>query len=272
MSEFIWQQEHIILEVNPVMVSPDVEAVNKKMFQFSGRTLSGGGEKCQVVDFIADGISWDVKPSQWRPDETFIVFQFSKLQVLKLRPDAPAYPYDTIELSIKHSKAIRSGFGFVTQSISKALNMESTDSDLEDFIGKSWRVTMSMFNWGTINGVADQMGEIWNFSLASSAAGAMAVATTPPTSVPSNSPVATQPVEASVTVGSPSQTPEERALELLHGKTKDAFFPEVTTDKLVREDEPLFLGIIQETWLAGKIRDGKVTVADDGVHTVVGLS
>lgn len=253
------------------MVTPDpnVDAVNKVMFQFSGRNLSGSGEKCPVIDFIANGLDWDVKPSPWgRKDENFIVFKFDKLQVLQIRPDAPAYPYDIVELQIKHSQALRSGFGFVTASINKALSRETGDSDIDDFKSQMWRVTMSMYNWGTIDGKPDQMGEIWNFSLANVAGGAAAPVNSPaPTPTPAV--VAPETVQPSEGVSTSTQSPEARALELLHGKTNAQFIPEVVVDTKVREDGNLFTSIIQMTWLAEKIADGTVTLGEDGVHTVV---
>lgn len=263
MTDFIWHKETLILEVKPMVADPNVDAVNKAMVQFSGRSLAGGADKCPVVDWIGNGTSWDVKPSPWRKDETFIVFKFDKLQVLQVREDTPAYPYDTLELSIKHSGSLRSVFGFMQNSINQALGKESSDSDIDDFLNHTWHVQREMHNWGMIDGKPDQMGEIWKFSL---------VAAPVPASSSSPVPVAdiTAPDASTLTASIDEQTPEQRALELLDGKSRDQFFPEVTVDAKVRENAPLFMSIIQQTWLAEKIASGQVTVNEaDGIHTVV---
>lgn len=249
--------------------APQAAEANKAIMNVSGRLLRAGGDKIPMVEFIGTGLSWDVRPSPFdNNNDMFIDFNFNQVQVIKMRDDAGPYPHDVVTLPIKHSAALRSGFGFVQGSINEALGIPQDQSELDSFIGKSWHVTASQFNWGHIpnsqvaDANGDTWGEIWTFALASGQA--VQFQTQVPASVQVTS---TPPSNGDYTASGPVNN-EEILFGLLQGKNLADFNAAVVGDGRIQQDPPLFISVMNNAWMAAHKLSGKVVENADGTHTV----
>lgn len=252
--------------------SPQAQEINKTVMQFAGRSLTSGADKIPILEFIGTGVDWDVEQSRFGDGAMYVKFQFSQVQVIKMREDAGPYPHDTASLLVKHSGSLRSGFGFVQGSINKALGIPQDQSDLDSFKGHSWHVTAEQYNWGHIpnstvaDANGDTWGEIWNFALAGSNGAAVAPAVTHATVAPQAQPASQ--TQAASTAAPAGQSAEDIAFGVLNGKNLADFNSEITGAGIVQQDPDLFIRIMNNSWIAASIASGKVVVNADGTHTV----
>lgn len=77
------------------------------------------------------------------------------------------------------------------------------------------------------------------------------------------------PVQATAEPPVSDQTPEQRALELLHGKDMASFFQVAIPDPIIRTDAGLVNAIMSGVFVQTKITSGQVLLNVDGSHTVV---
>ena len=233
------------------MTTQQVDQVNKDLVRYSGRTLQSGGDKSPLLEFKGHATTWDVRPSNFEGQAVNIILAFDRVEVLQLRNDGEPYPYDVAELTVKHSSAMRSGFGFFIASVNKSLGVPTDESDLDLFTGKNWHMKTEKFNWGKIpnsqspDANGDTWGDIWIGELVGS--------TVLPNPLP-------QIVEA--------MTASERALGILNGKNKADFLTSALVHPDIRGDSSMISSIVNDSWLAGQIANGVVTANADGTYTV----
>jgi hypothetical protein len=243
-------------------VNPAMAAINKEVLRYSGRQLSAGGDKSPLIEFIARGVDWDVVPSHFNPNDMMMVFKSDQVQVIRLREGAPAYLFDTAEISVKHSGSEKSGFGFLQASLNKALGLTKETSDLEFFKNKMWHWTAVPYNWGKIpnSSVADANGDTWGdiWQLTAALDGQAPFVT-------STAPVATIPTTSEVS----SNTPLQEVYSLINGRSQVEWMPQIVASDLVRRDNDLFVGIMSNIWLPAQIASGNITQNADGTFTVV---
>ena len=238
-------------------VSQQQEQINKDLYRYSGRQLSSGGDKTPLVRFIGTGHSWDVQPSRFPDQAPNIIFSFEKVEVLETESE---WPGNTADLEIKHSGANRSIYGFIVGDMCKALEIMQADHSLDLFIGKVWDFRREKYNWGKIKNsqTADTdgntWGDIWRCVLHTGAA---------PISGPPTEPTPTGPTPVTG-----QESPADVALNLLNGSNKADWISKVIQVESIRSDTNLLPNIMNESWLAGLLSSGKVTLGTDGIYTV----
>lgn len=240
--------------------SNPIEEINRDLIRFSGRSMSGGAEKSPVLEFLGDYSNWDVKRSNFQGQAPNVMVVFKKLEVKQTRNNE-AYPFDTVELYIKHSTAPRSGFGFFQAGLNRALGIPDEESDLDLGVGKRFHLNTIMHNWGKIPNAqnadanGDVWGEIWDVKLVGSNPIPTATGSTSSTS----SPTAT---------GTNNGSVEDFVLTTLNGKNKSDWLRVVASDSRVNSDGDLLQSILGDEFLSKHIASGKVTTNPDSTFTV----
>ena len=237
------------------------QEVDKNLFRFAGRELAGSSDRTPLTEFIGTIDGWDVKKSNFGDGTHNIVLSFSNVEALQVRDGSP-YPFSTAEVSIKHSGSERSGFGMLVASMDKAINAQRNQSDLDNYVGKTWHFRTDRFNWGKIpnSTVADEngdtWGDIWQAELATSN-------TTTSTFVE----VPEAPVAEKATVDTSNMSAEDIALDLLDGRTQADWTPLCVQNETIQQS-PMFSQFMDNTWIAGKLASGVITRDDQGVFHV----
>lgn len=264
------------------------QAVNKDLVRYAGRFLKQGGDKSPLLEFIGTITSWDVENSPFTNDngktDSLVVWQFDRIQIIRLRDDSGPYPHDTAEIKIKYSEAMRSGFGLFQSSVNEALGLPSNESDLDKMIGQTFHLESYRYNWGKIPGSTsvdnngDTFGDVWKvISMNDNGAGPVVAATVAPIAPPVQAPLpATAPVVqpapapqvAAPVASTLAVISDTEVLALLNGKDKASFVKEVVASEPIRTST-LFVDLMNDAWLARQIANGVVTKDEGtGIYSV----
>jgi hypothetical protein len=208
----------------------------------SFRGLTDSGFDSPLRDFRGTFDSWAVKEDT-RFDRTRVVVQLNFKDVEVLESVEPwEFPIATIEIG--HSNRKRSRWGVLAESALKFI----PDGDIGDLVGHTLRMKVTpghmLYDGRQGKEVPTEAWEIIEIDGRGSGK------------------------SAQVTI---KRTPEQAALQILHGKTLAEFNQQVLRDPDVRTDSNLLLSIINNTWVQSQIAAGNVTVDSSGIHFVKGM-
>jgi hypothetical protein len=252
----------------------------------------GGGAKTPVEEIVGQCYDWRLEANRWGSND--VTLMFNQCQILK--SDTP-FPYAEWELAIKYSDNANSGWGIFGNSAATALgiDIELLDIDLlktrwihllrsEEIFGDDakaaplpdgtqpkikgfvWRIIEFVQPGQPVAAVA-QMAPAPIPMVAAPVAVATPVVNGPAPAVA----VATPPVVVAPVVAAPvaGLSPDQQALELLHGRDISSFFQVAVPDVIIRTDAALVNSILSNAFVTTKIASGDVVRNDDGTHTVV---
>lgn len=246
----------------------------------SWKNLKGAGGSTPIAEVVGLCDSWEIAPDSYGTNQ--VAFSLSKCQVLKA--DSP-YPYSDFTLSIKYSDSLNSGWGKFGDSVSKVLNTATDALDI-DMLKGQWLHLLRIDGvpYGTDRVTGQPItGTVWNLveivqeNAAVTAvhpslqAGVVPFATPSPVAPVD---VATTPAPAAVAApaSAGSSDPQQRALELLHGKSQADYFPVALSDEILRKDPMLLNSILSNAFIAAKVASGDVTQNTDGTYSVVAMA
>ena len=241
----------------------------------SWKNLKGAGGSTPIAEVVGLCDSWEIAPDAFGSNQ--VAFALSKCQVLKA--DSP-YPYSDFTLSIKYSDSLNSGWGKFGDSVSKVLNTATDALDI-DMLKGQWLHLLRVDNvpYGTDRATGQPItGTVWN--LVEIVQENAAVTAVHPSlqagAIPSAAPAPVAPVAAPAAVAAPANTgssdPQQRALELLHGKSQADYFPVALSDETLRKDPMLLNSILSNAFIAAKVASGDVTQNTDGTYSVVAMA
>jgi len=241
----------------------------------SWKNLKGAGGSTPIAEIVGHCDSWEIAPDAFGSNQ--VAFALSKCQVLKA--DSP-YPYSDFTLSIKYSDSLNSGWGKFGDSVSKVLGIATDTLDV-DLLKGQWLHLLRIDNvpYGTDRQTGQPItGTVWNL-VEIVQEGAPVTAVHPSLqagAIPSAAPAPVAPVAAPVAVATPTNTgssdPQQRALELLHGKSQADYFPVALSDDILRKDPMLLNSILSNAFIAAKVASGDVTQNTDGTYSVVAMA
>mgnify|MGYP005829468061 CR=1 FL=1 len=260
----------------------------------SWKNLRGTGGATPVAEVVGLCDSWGLAPNQFGDNQ--ITLSLSQCQILK--SDSP-FPYTDWALSIKYSDSLNSGWGKFGQSVAEVyqVDIDQLDIDLlkgqwlhllridnvnygtdrntgQPFLGSAWKLVELVAPGAPVAAIHPSLAnpQVSAASVVAAVAGAVVpvpVITAPITTTP---PVPAPTYTAPAVVAAPqiAQTPEDRALELLHGSDLATFFQTALPDPVLKGDPMLMNSIINQSFIAAKITSGEVVLNEDGTHTVAG--
>jgi hypothetical protein len=266
----------------PVTHEDSQRAINRDIIRFAGRTLQSGAARLPFTEFVGVFYDIDVENNNYDSSKTDVVFRFRNIRVIRVRDGAGPYPYDIADLKIKFSGSERSPFGFLVSSMDREQNIIKSESDLNRHVGLTWRLYAEDYDWGPPSAEGMQTApdghvhsEIWKANLLQGNEAQATVATTPviPVAspvVPAAAPVAAPTPVSAITVTAPASSIQE-AYRLINNQVKSTFYQEAMNNPAIRADGMLISAILTDTWLAGEMAAGRITLDTNGVHHVAGM-
>jgi hypothetical protein len=274
---------------NGAQQAPAAPSIMPGMNPFKG--MKRGGDKTPISEFVGGLTSVGIGSGGFGGSAS-IDLHFDRVQVL--HSDAP-YPYTTVDLSIKYSDSVNSGWGVFAQSVADALGIELEMVEPSSLVNNSFHIVRMddylFFTRTNVNPPEEIRGTAWRMvaivqpgaQVTPVSQQAAPAATQPPVAAPVADPIAAAqaamavaatpaaPQEVLQTAPNPNQSPEERALEILDGNDMATFFQQALPDSKVREDPNLINLIFNNTFIQAMIAKGSVVVNEDGTHTVPAL-
>lgn len=248
------------------------------------RGLRRGGNQTPVSEFVGQLVRCGIGQRD-NFGNTPVDMAFERVQVLQ--SDAP-YPYPTLELGIKYSDQMNSGWGRFAESVAKALGIDLeavepsamvnnfyhlvrhddvlffTDKNGNEARGTVWEMVSIIQPGQQVQSIRQPTASTRQTTPQQAAVAAPAPA---PVQQPAAFPAPAAPVNLAQAPA--TQTPEARALEILNGKDTAKFFQEALPDPIVRQDPNLITAIFNNTFIQAQIAQGRVLQNPDGTHTVV---
>lgn len=244
----------------------EAEGVEKARPHWQGMS-SGGNWGTPLIEFAGNFKGWSEDDGQFGISW---VLEFDRVEVV--RSDAP-YTSAEATVSIRASNALNSGWGIFGESLAKAQGVELDNLNLDGSVGQTWHMVREDahdFGFKVKETGRQAVGTVWTVVTIVAPGQPVVPVEVPKEVVPvvesSGTSVAVEPTP----VETVAVTAEERALQLLNGRNKATFFQIVLPDDMVKKDSTITSEIINDTFIQARIASGKVTVDEDGVHTVVG--
>ena len=186
-----------------------------------------------------------------------VTYNFSEVETfLATEP----YPFPIAQISIMHSNRTKSGMGVLGASMDRLLNTDldentpqeqAKNQDILIGVMQEWKVTPGHMMWDN-DLQKETPRESWEVVWAEGFGGTPCSGVAEPT-----------PTKAPTTGG---ETPVQRAINLLDGKTQQEWNNVVFQDTVVKNDTALVNSMITGQFLPPLEQSGVVTKDDDGVY------
>lgn len=259
-----------------------------------GGLSKGGTFKVPVVAFI--GRLVDMIPDSSSGPTLRIVEKYDQVQILE---SPVAWPWPTIDLSIKYSDREESGWGRHVGSakvLGLAQNVASLEQAKAELIGKVYQLRQKEEDYGEDRATGQKFhGDVWRFERVLTGAPQAPVqpqyiqppvpqVSQPPmpqqqyippqqVQVPASPPTATVPGPSITptfdTRPAPTDTAPVRAKKLLDGKALNEFLGAVLVDPVAKADAGFINSIYDQSFILGLKASGQVVVGPDGKFKVV---
>lgn len=190
-----------------------------------------------------------------------VAYNFSDVEVFD---STEPYPHPIAQITIMHSTRTKSGMAVLGTSMDKILNAnidkntpqeQAKNQDALIGVMQEWKVTSGHMMWDSKE-EKETPRECWEVVWAEGFGGTPHSGTTPTTTAN----------PASTPTTSSGETPLQRAINLLDGKTQQQWNNIVFQDEVVKNDTALINNIINGKFLPPLEEAGTITKDDNGVY------
>ena len=201
----------------------------------------------------------------------------------------PEVPYTdaSATLSVNYSRSWNSAYGKLGRSFADMLGIDPKNMTVDNWVGGTYRMQRTVGEiYGQNRSTGQTMaGDVWR--CAQVMGGGTAPAQIQQGMAPNQQQMQPQPQAqqsyeqqgqpnqqpAQQTVTVPAQTnitPQQRALELLHGKTVNDFWNTAMVDPIIKSDQAFVAKVMDRSFLVDVVAQGFATENPDGTYSVVG--
>lgn len=252
-----------------------------------GGLSKGGSFKVPVISFI--GRLVDMIPDSSAGFALRIVEKYDQVQILE---SPVAWPWPTLDLSIKYSDREESGWGRHVGS-AKALGLAQNVSSMEqakaELVGKVYQLRQKEEDYGEDRATGHKFhGDVWRFERVLTGTPQVAGQPAPvyippapapvyipppqvqqPANLPGAPPAVIAPGSTFDTKLAPTDTAPVRAKKLLDGRALNEFLGVVLVDSVAKADAGLINSIYDQSFVLGLRASGQVVMGPDGKFKVV---